>query len=245
MYLDFLNMKKDYQDHIDEYLLGRMSEEESKAFEQEIAKNDELREQVEFTRNMQTAVKSRNEKLAKMQKWDKTVDKQEYVRLATNTYKIPAAAAASPHHYIYWISGIAAILVIGFFLFHTSNNEKLYMNRANLSLDDTIIRGGGDFADIKQLLKDGDYQNALIKIVQEEHQLALQRIEADSITDKEHREYDLELIQLKTDELNWLKVHALLGVNRRNDAIELLDQLRKSIGEYRKKADSLFIIINK
>ena len=63
-------MKIEYQDHIDDYLLGRMSDEDSKVFEQELKNDDELREQMEFTKDVQTATKSRNEKLAKMREWE-------------------------------------------------------------------------------------------------------------------------------------------------------------------------------
>ena len=63
-------MKEEYQDKIDDYLLDRMSEEERRAFAGEVAENDELREQLEYSRSVQSAMKSRGEKLAAMQKWE-------------------------------------------------------------------------------------------------------------------------------------------------------------------------------
>ena len=55
-------MKKEYQDRIDDYLLDRMTEEERRAFENDIENNKELREQMKFTGMVQGALKSKVEK---------------------------------------------------------------------------------------------------------------------------------------------------------------------------------------
>ena len=47
-------MKEEYQDRIDNYLLGRMSETERVSFERDLNLDDKLKEQYEFTK----AVKS-------------------------------------------------------------------------------------------------------------------------------------------------------------------------------------------
>ncbi len=54
-------MKKEYQDRIDDYLLDRMTEEERRAFENDIENNKELREQMKFTEMVQGALKSKVE----------------------------------------------------------------------------------------------------------------------------------------------------------------------------------------
>ena len=56
-------MKIEYQDKIDRYILGEMSAEERTDFEKQVAQNAELQELLEFTKNVNTAIKSRNEKL--------------------------------------------------------------------------------------------------------------------------------------------------------------------------------------
>jgi len=55
-------MKKIYQDRIDDYLLDRMTEEERRAFVNDIENNMELREQMKFTEMVQRALKNKNEK---------------------------------------------------------------------------------------------------------------------------------------------------------------------------------------
>ena len=62
-------MKQEYQDRIDDYLLHRMSDKDKRAFEDELSHDEELREQLEFTKSVSSAIKSRNEKLAAMTKW--------------------------------------------------------------------------------------------------------------------------------------------------------------------------------
>ena len=45
-------MKTDFQDRIDEYILGRMTDEEKAQFEAEVNQDESKREQLEFTINV-------------------------------------------------------------------------------------------------------------------------------------------------------------------------------------------------
>ena len=94
-------MKIDFQEKIDNYVLGKMSAEDRDKFEKEVSQDKEKQEQLKLTQNVSTAIKSRNEKLAMMQKWE-----QERI--------------ASKRKIMAWTSsavGIAAVFAIGFFLF--------------------------------------------------------------------------------------------------------------------------------
>ena len=224
-------MKIEYQDHIDDYLLGRMSDEDSKVFEQELKNDDELREQMEFTKDLQTATKSRNEKLAKMREWEDDYEWEDDRR--------------GKRQYLYWISGIAAIFIVGFFLIHNYMGGKEDMMFNPSSIEYSTMRGGGNYENIEKLLVDKNYEDAMKQIEIEEAKIAEQRTVTDSITDEERRAYDRMLIQEKADELSWMKVYALLGADRRDDALQLLDELRHTEGEYKEKADSLYLIICK
>jgi len=113
------------------------------------------------------------------------------------------------------------------------------------SIEYRVMRGGENYANIEKLLVDKKYEDALKQIEIEETEIIEQRTATDSILDVERRAYDQMLIQEKNDELSWMKVFALLGVDRRDDALRLLDQLRQSEGEYKSKADSLYLLINK
>lgn len=95
------------------------------------------------------------------------------------------------------------------------------------------------------MLDNKNYEDALKQIEIEEEILVKQRTATDSISDEERRTYDKMLIQERANELSWMKVFALFGVNRFDDALRLLDQLRHMEGEYKDKADSLYLIIYK
>ena len=59
-------------------------------------------------------------------------------------------------------------------------------------------------------------------------------------TDRERQEYDRMLIEMKQNELTWLKVHALLGLGKEKEVMQLLEQIRGTEGEYQQAADSLY-----
>ena len=63
-------MKQEYQDRIDQYLLREMSEEECQSFKQEVEKDEELKDQLEFTEYVRAAIISRSEKLALIRRWE-------------------------------------------------------------------------------------------------------------------------------------------------------------------------------
>ena len=128
-------MKIEFQDRIDDYLLNRMSDEERQAFESEVADDAELREQLAFAESVQHTVKSRNDKLAAMEKWADdyqwkdeplvAASAAEYRPTGTGYSYCPApprmeekvAKRTPTRRILYWVSGIAAVFVVGFFLF--------------------------------------------------------------------------------------------------------------------------------
>lgn len=106
-------MDNNFQDRIDEYLLhgDTMSEEDKAQFLKEIEDDVEKREQYEFTKNVKMAMVSRGEKLKAMTEFQK-----EMKHSNRKTWL--------------WISSIAAILVVGFFvinplLVETSSHDNV------------------------------------------------------------------------------------------------------------------------
>lgn len=83
-------MREEYQDIIDRYLRGAMTPQEAKDFEEKASADAELREQLEFTRLAASAIGSRESKMRKIKQWEGE-DKGKMK---------------------YWISGIAAAVVI-------------------------------------------------------------------------------------------------------------------------------------
>ena len=259
-------MKIEFQDRIDDYLLARMSDEERKSFESDAAEDVELKEQLQFTETVQQATKSRNEKLAAMEEWkDDYVWEDERVAAASAAEYRPTGSGydycpapttesrrvgnSSPFKKIfYWASGIAAVFVVGFFLIqnlYVANSPNEYMPSPRMN--DMTIRAGSDNSEIELLLSQKKYEDALDLI--EEKYLAVQDdsldIVQDATMDAERKEYDMQIVKDKQDELKWLKAHALLGLSQQEIALRILDELRNEEGYYQMAADSLYNHIKK
>ena len=129
-------MKKDFQDRIDEYILGRMTNEEKAQFETEVSHDESKREQLEFTRNVKGAISSREDKMAKLKMMQRMYDREHQQvtasRRATGTddcQYTPAPQYAtekkSSKRIWWWASGIAAALVIGLFVVNPFGSDTL------------------------------------------------------------------------------------------------------------------------
>ena len=114
-----------FQDRIDEYLLHgeTMSEEDKAQFLKEIEEDAEKRELYEFTKNVKQAMISRGEKLKAMTEFQKENETQDEKRMTacscpeyrqTEDIKI-VGHKSNFRKKLVWFSGIAAVLVIGFF----------------------------------------------------------------------------------------------------------------------------------
>ena len=259
-------MKIEFQDRIDDYLLDRLSDEERKSFESDTAEDAELKEQLQFTETVQQATKSRNEKLAAMEEWkDDYVWEDERVAAASAAEYRPTGSGydycpaptmkesrsmprSSGRRIFYWISGIAAVFVVGFFLIqnlYVANCPVEYMPSPRMN--DMTLRAGSDNSEIELLLSQKKYEDALDLI--EEKYLAVKddslEIVQDETMDAERKEYDMQIVKDKQDELKWLKAHALLGLSQQETALRILDELRNKEGYYQMAADSLYNHIKK
>lgn len=128
-------MKTEFQDRIDEYILGRMSDEVKAQFEAEVNQDESKREQLEFTRNVKAAISSREDKLAKLKMMQMMYDrKQKLVAASMRATGTDDCHYSPSPQYIEkkkpsrrigwwaWASGIAAVLVIGLFIVNPSFN---------------------------------------------------------------------------------------------------------------------------
>ena len=121
-------MDKDFQDKIDEYVLGRMSAEERQELEKEICLDDEKREQLRFTQNVKSAIDSRQEKLRRMEE----MRRRHSISAATGTDGCcpdirtfaPAPRKKPSLRRIWlWASSIAAVLIVGYLVIKPFGDE--------------------------------------------------------------------------------------------------------------------------
>ena len=146
-------MKKDFQDKIDKYILGRMTDEEKAQFEAEVNQDESKKEQLEFTRNVKGAISSREDKMVKLKMMQRMYDREHQQvaasMRATGTddcqYSpgLQCATEKKPSKRMWWwVSGIAAVFVIGLFTLAPFNEEpsatdfssdKIFNNNNNYS----------------------------------------------------------------------------------------------------------------
>ena len=129
-----MGMDNNFQDRIDEYLLhgDTMSEEAKAQFLKEIEEDTEKKEQYEFTKNIKEALKSRGDKLKAMAEFLKENETQDEKRMRacscseyrqTEDIKI-VGHKSNFRKKLVWFSGIAAVLVVGFFAINPLFIEK-------------------------------------------------------------------------------------------------------------------------
>lgn len=257
-------MKIEYQDRIEDYLFNRMADDERQSFEQELENDAELRDQYEFITMVKTALMLENidndvNEWTKAYKERQEEEKSGY-KATGSGYECniigpaPRATSAPPRSsnrkFIYWISGIAALFIVGFFLF----KNVYFVEDADVAYSPrpqgvSTIRGIDSTTE--NLLAKADYQAALERIENLEDEIAtelmiLEREKgARGAEGEDELTYKQDELKFKQEELSWLKVQALLGLNRKEEAIALLDKIRNSDSEYKEQADSLYNVLKK
>lgn len=128
-------MDKDFQDRIDRFLLhgSEMTKEERAAFLGEIENDEEKKAQYQFTIMVRDAMRSRMSKLEAM----KVMEKRGVMGREAN---MPCAACPPPakeprrNKRWYFLGGIAALFVVGFFV------TMMFVNNGV----EGVMRGSGD-----------------------------------------------------------------------------------------------------
>lgn len=230
-------MNEQRQDQIDRYIRGEMSEEQRKHFEEQLAQNAELRAEYEFTEQVRDTLKNRKKKLDLMKQWDEDEECQ--------------AVGVSSRHRRRWILPVAggffvvAVLVAGFYFGKSFQKETAlkHASQVDVSLYENY-RSGSAVPQIVALIRQERYAEALLRIESEEKSLTVQReVVPKTDEERERQEYEAEALRQDADHLKWLKVHALMGLERRDEALNLLDRLRTAPGIYQQKADSLYRVL--
>lgn len=216
------------QEHIDRYIKNEMSVQERQCFEEQLASDAELKEQYEFTVQVQTVLRSRTEKLERMKDWD-------------NAFAEKNAMTASRKR-TGWIAAViltvAAAWIGGIFLFSGREVKMPPLDQTEWEL----YRSGDNLSQIAALIQEEHYAEALRIIDEKEKDMYYSSGMSLPATEEERErmEYEQEVARVTIYHLNWLKVYALMGLGRTDEALSVLDLLRKEEGIYQLKADSLY-----
>lgn len=197
------------QDRIDAYIRGEMTASERASFSKDLSQDSELRKDYEFTRNVANTISDRERKKQQIREWNRKGHKTVYMYST--------------------IMSIAAMLVVGFFIFHNSPLDNATpLSKENLSKSSESYYA---FAEIGQLIDNKDYSVALKYIEDIEITASLDSMTTINSVSDSDRPY----------ELKWFKVQALLGLKRTEEAKTVLKELSSSNSRYKEKADSLWI----
>lgn len=216
-------MKEETLDKIDRYLREEMTESDEKAFENILAGDNALRQRVERMRDIVDAVETLGMK-AHLAALDEVRHKRKKV---------------------YWVGGIAsalaACLLLAFFL--RIGNDHL-MIPVSVPSDFTSERGGGYTQDVAKLLNHNQYDKALLLI--DSLETEYKREDSLLLAKKNLTEEDIYVHQsdsIALYQLSWLRIQAFIGKKKYDEVRELLKQYRLQEGDYRNKADSLWILL--
>ena len=166
-------------------------------------------------------------------------------------------ATSSPFkRMLYVSSSIAAIIVVGFLLFklYSPSSPEIAMdatsqsNNSSNKNDNVSFRGRSQSMDIESQLAMGDYSKALARIEKDESDIRtnLMLLEHESYSRGESHEDAItkkDTLEMKLGRLLFLKARALIGLERCDEALELLDEIRHSDSLYSGQADSLYQMI--
>ena len=200
------------QDRIDAYIRGEMNASERATFSKDLSQDTELRKDYEFTRNVANSISDREKKKQQIREWNRNGHKTVYMYST--------------------IMSIAAMLVVGFFIFRSipSDNAISFSKDRSSKTSESYYA----FAEIGQLIENQNYSVALKYI--EEIESTDNKISLDSISTA-----NTISVSERTYELKWFKAQALLGLKRIEEARTLLKDISSSNSRYKEKADSLWI----
>jgi len=201
----------DIQDKIDRYIMGRMSAEERADFEANMAADPSLDDEVRLTQSIKSSLGDIEEKRRSIARFE---DERRYNMRMRLRRKVLSAVT------------VAAACAIAIFL--------IVMPDADNGGDAAVVRGGLVSDSIVKLIDNKRYAQAL---------QAISVAEADTLptdtTSAEAIESERAVISMEQYRLRWLKIKALVGLQRYDEALPLLRQYAKETGEYQSAAKEM------
>ena len=196
------------KDRIDNYILGRMSNEERQAFEKEMSVNLELQEKVALHRDIVRAMRIERDK-EYLQSLERDIKMQKITERRRRTFAMRISSIAA-----------AACLVLGVFVhFDTQSDYRQY----GLGIELAISRGGGYSDKAAVAINEGHYDEALSLIAEGEAKPFVCDDKNPEIVEAERDEY-----QREQDELQWYKTVAYMRMGKYYKAKKLLKQIAAS-----------------
>ena len=200
------------QDRIDSYIRGEMTAAERSMFASELSSNLELRKEFELTRKIANSISDRAKKKEQIQAWKKK----------KTSYKTIYMSSA--------ITSIAAMLVVGFFMFRNTPDSSTLNTTENIVSSNRYTA----YSEIFMLIEKEDYTRALAYIEKAENS-------SDNTNFSMEKQIMANNDSISTNlyELKWLKAQVLVGLDRIDEAKSLLEEIKNIEGKFHNDIDSL------
>lgn len=200
------------QDRIDSYIRGEMTAAERSMFASELSSNLELRKEFELSRKIANSISDRAKKKEQIQAWKKK----------KTSYKTIYMSSA--------ITSIAAMLVVGFFLFRNTLDSSTSNTIGNVVSSNRYTA----YSEISMLIEKEDYTRALAYIEKAENSS-----ESTNFSMEKQIMANNDSISTNLYELKWLKAQVLVGLDRTNEAKSILKEIINIEGKFYNDIDSL------
>jgi tetratricopeptide (TPR) repeat protein len=250
----------DIKEKIDQYILGQLSLEDEKAFEQEIAKNDSLKEEVEMTRLIANSFQRNGE--------EGVFNEMRQIGTEEEFRKILSASGKKKRNtksMVVAISGVAAAILIFIYMgFQPKfSNEALFSEYyVTQSYDVTPTRGGTNLseqqeANLSEAIKcydSNDFGKALEYFNKITVQIPLYELQDEiifytAICQLETGEVSVSIGNLTylsekddseyQDNSEWLLALSYLKMGDRNKSVHLLEKIKGKNNDYSVQAGNL------
>lgn len=200
------------QDRIDSYIRGEMTAAERSMFVSELSSNLELRKEFELARKIANSISDRAKKKEQIQAWKKK----------KTSYKTIYMSSA--------ITSIAAMLVVGFFLFRNTPDSSTSNTIGNVVSSNRYTA----YSEISMLIEKEDYTRALAYIEKAENSS-----ENTNFSMEKQIIANNDSISTNLYELKWLKAQVLVELDRIDEARSLLNEIKNIEGKFHNDIDSL------
>lgn len=227
-------MNERINDKIDRYLRKEMSSEETLLFEQEILNDEEMRKEVEVSFLIRKSLAGREKKLQILNRWRK----RRKNRIIKSSF----------------IVSIAALFVIGFFLFKpaaisTYSHRMVAMQTKSKTKHLEISRNKVNRVKEKVHHTKNDKEKKVVETGDElENRSDIPSIPMDiSGNYMTHEKTDTEEernLKLDMYELQWKKITSLIKMKKNKEAVSLLKHFVTIQGKHQEQADSILNELN-
>ncbi len=210
-----------FDERIDKYVTGKMTEEERLLFERELASNPDLQKEVSLQQDIVRAIRMKAAK-EHLQRVEHDIQartrRRKIFRIAINMSSFAAAAC----------------IAIGLFV-HVDrvSNYKAVGNRIELTAES--VRGGESASTaILEAIGRSDYEVALELIAQEESREFSSEFSHPNLIEQERMEYAFE-----QESLQWYKAVTYMRMGKWIKARRVLKRIADSDGYYKTQAQSV------